>query len=215
MKKVAGIFIVLVIVLILTSILEPNFLQPGNIKNIARWSGMYGILTIGVAFVIITGGIDLSVGAIVGLTGTLLPMLLTKPHLQMPPWLAIMLLLAISLVIGLTHGLLVTKLRLQPFVVTLCGLFAYRGITRYISQDATQGFGAAFQNLRYLATGTLFTIPFPFTDLQFDIPVPFALMILVGILAAVFLTARYMADTSWRSAIMNWPLSTAASTPTE
>ena len=187
MKKVAGIFVVLLAVIIVTSILEPNFMQPGNIKNICRWTGMYGILTIGVAFVIITGGIDLSVAAIVGLTGTLLPMLLANPQYRMNPVLAIVIILALSLAIGLLHGLLVTKLKLQPFVVTLCVLFAYRGIARYISQDATQGFGAEFQNLRYLASGTLFTIPLPFSEQAFQVPVPFVLMIVVGIIAAIFL----------------------------
>jgi ribose transport system permease protein len=187
MKKVVGIFIVLVAVIAVTSVIEPNFMQPGNMKNIARWTGMYGILTIGVSFVIITGGIDLSVGAIVGLTGTLLPMFLTRQDIQMSPLAAIALVILVSLVIGLVHGLLITKLKLQPFVVTLCGLFAYRGIARYISQDATQGFGAAFQNWRYLANGTLFSIPVPFSNKIFDVPVPFVLMIVVGILAAVFL----------------------------
>ncbi|MHC4123825.1 MAG: ABC transporter permease [Planctomycetota bacterium] len=184
MKKVAGIFSVLVLVFILTSIREPGFIQAGNIQNIARWTGMYGILTIGVSFVIITGGIDLSVGAIVGLTGTLLPMFLTNPNIQMPVWLAVITVLAIAVLIGLIHGLLVTKLKLQPFVVTLCGLFAYRGFARYIVHDATQGFGTAFTGLRLIAKQT---IPLPFVDVAFRIPLPFIIMIAIAILAAIFL----------------------------
>ena len=167
---------VLIVVTAVTSIIEPNFLQLSNFKNITRWTGMYGIITIGVSFVIITGGIDLSVGAIVGLTGTLLPMFLTNRQFQFPVWLALLIIIAISLTIGLIHGLLVTKLKLQPFVVTLCGLFAYRGIARYVTGDATQGFGAGFQNLRFLANGTFLSIP-----------LPFVLMIALAIIAAIFL----------------------------
>jgi len=198
-RKAAGIFLVLVAVVTTTSILEPNFMQPGNVQNIARWTGMYGILTIGVAFVIIGGGIDLSVGAIVGLAGTLLPMLLTRDDLQWPPWAAILLIMVLSLKIGLVHGLLVTKLKLQPFVVTLCGLFVYRGIARYVSQDVTQGFGTGFGNLRFLANGTLFSVPLPLGEEAFRVPVPPVLMIAVGIAAAVFLNrtvyGRYLLAT--------------------
>jgi len=176
MKKVMGIFAVLVLVIVLTSLAEPNFIKPENIRNTARWTGMYGIMTIGVSLVIITGGIDLSVGAIVGLTGTLLPFFLTGINFQMPVWLALGIIIGISFVIGLAHGLLVTKLKLQPFVVTLCGLFAYRGIARYVTEDHTQGFGTRFQGLRILAQGELFSIP-----------VPFLLMVGVGIVAAIFL----------------------------
>ncbi len=183
MKKVAGIFFVLVVVLVITSIMQPNFIQAGNIQNIARWTGMYGILTIGVSFVIITGGIDLSIGAIVGLTGTLLPMLLTNPNIQMPVWLGVLTVMAISILIGLTHGLLITRIKLQPFVVTLCGLFVYRGFARYIVDDNTQGFGTAFQNLQRLTVRS--SLPLPFINLA--IPTPFIIMVVIAILAAIFL----------------------------
>lgn len=176
MKKIAGIFAVLIAVAAVTTLIEPNFLSSNNIRNIARWTGMYGIMTIGMTFVIITGGIDLSVGAIVGLTGTLLPMFLTQSHPPLPVGAAIIILLAISALIGLVHGLLITRLRLQPFVVTLCGLFAYRGLARYISGDATQGFGNGYQGLRYLASGSILSIP-----------APFILLIIIAILAAIFL----------------------------
>jgi ribose transport system permease protein len=66
-------------------------------------------------------------------------------------------LLAIALAIGLTHGVLITRLRLQPFIVTLCGLLVYRGLARGITGDQTQGFGLAYEGLRSLAL-TRFTL---------------------------------------------------------
>jgi len=176
MRKVAGIFIILVVVMGVTASLDAKFLEPFNLKNIARWTGMYGILTIGEAFVIITGGIDLSIGSIVGLVGTLLPMFIRNAG--MPVGLALLAIMGIALAIGLIHGLLITKLKLQPFIVTLCGLFVYRGLARYIANDATQGFGTGFQNLRYLTDGAPFSIPFPFIQ-----------MIGIAIVAGLFLNA--------------------------
>ncbi len=174
MKKVAGILVLLITVMVITSLLDPKFLAPFNIMNIARWTGLFGIITIGEAFVIITGGIDLSVGSVVGLTGTLLPLFLIE--MGMPLSVALPVILVISLAIGLIHGLLITKLRLQPFIVTLCGLFVYRGLARYITSDITQGFGVRFLDLRYLANGA-----------PLSIPMPFILLIIVALFAFVFL----------------------------
>ncbi|HQH73622.1 MAG TPA: ABC transporter permease, partial [bacterium] len=184
MKKVTGILMLLLVVMGVTAAIDPKFLQPFNLQNIARWTGMYGIMTIGEAFVIITGGIDLSVGSIVGLVGSLLPLFVRT--LGMPVWLALLILMGISLGIGLIHGLLITRLRLQPFVVTLCGLFVYRGISRYVTGDATQGFGTGFQALRFLASGTPFAIPFPGIG-WLAVPMPFLLFIVAAVLAGIFL----------------------------
>lgn len=174
MRKVFGILGLLILVVIVTSLLDNKFLQPFNLSNIARWTGMFGILTLGQAFVIISGGIDLSVGSVVGLTGCLLPMFVRDFGMPIP--LALLLILLICIVIGGFHGLLITKLRLQPFVVTLCGLFIYRGITRYITGDVTQGFGTGAQELRSLASGTLL-----------GVPVPFLLLLLLSAVASVAL----------------------------
>jgi ribose transport system permease protein len=68
------------------------------------------------------------------------------------------------MVLGLLHGLLITQLRLQPFIVTLCGLLFYRGLARFTADDETKGFGSAagFEGLRDAATGSLLGIPTPF-----------------------------------------------------
>ena len=151
MKKVFGILGVFVAVFVLTAILEPNFLTAYNLQNTLRWTGLFGIISIGAAFVIITGGIDLSTGSVIALVGVLVPMLLVD--VGMPLVLVLLILFGVLLVMGIFHGVLVTKLNLQPFVVTLCGLLVYRGLARWLAGDQTQGFGSAFDGLRQLAIG--------------------------------------------------------------
>ncbi|HEV8291961.1 MAG TPA: hypothetical protein VGP94_08545 [Tepidisphaeraceae bacterium] len=157
MKKIFGILGLLVFVCLLTGLLNPErFLSEYNIGNLVRRSSLFAIFSIGVAFVIITGGIDLSIGSVVALVGCLLPWLLM--HEKWPVSRAIIVVITISLAIGLFHGLLITKLRLQPFVVTLCGLLLYRGIARGITRDQTQGFGNLFKDLNFLASGKPFAM---------------------------------------------------------
>lgn len=181
MKKVLGILTLLIVVCLITAISNENFFSAYNMQNVIRLTSLFGIISIGVAFVIISGGIDLSIGSVICLVGSLLPYLLVEHGLSVPS--ALLLVGSISIVIGLFHGLLITKLKLQPFVVTLCGLLIYRGIARGITQDETQGFGSAYKGLRYLATGK---IDLPFIE-GFKLPVPFLVMLGLAIVAAFFL----------------------------
>jgi len=180
MKKILGILGLLVFICVATSLFSDRFLTEYNIENLVRRSALFGIISIGAAFVIMTSGIDLSIGSVVCLVGCLLPWFLVEKELGVP--LALFLVLLISLSIGLSHGLLITKLRLQPFVVTLCGLLIYRGLTRGLVQDQTQGFRGGFGGLRQLSQGM---IPLPGTD--FGIPVPWIILLIVAALAIVFL----------------------------
>jgi ribose transport system permease protein len=83
----------------------------------------------------------------------------------------------------LAHGLLITKRRLQPFIVTLCGLLLYRGIARGLTGDQTQGFQSRYEGLRQLAVGR---IPLPGID-GFALPVPVVILLVVAVLGVVFL----------------------------
>jgi ribose transport system permease protein len=179
MKKTLGISILLVIVCAVTAIVQPNFLGPYNAENLINWTSLFGIISIGAAFVIITGGIDLSIGSVVGLVGTLLPWLLVKCGWGVFPALALS--MGVSIVIGLFHGILITVLRLQPFVVTLCGLLIYRGLARWITHDQTQGFENRFESLRWFANGKLDFIG------DYRLPVTAVILVVVAILAAIFL----------------------------
>jgi ribose transport system permease protein len=162
MKKDLAIFLLLVVLCAVVTALNPRFLSPANVQNTARLIGAFGIFSLGLGLVIITGGIDLSVGSSFALLGVLLSMMLTEWHFAWP--LAVLAIVALAALLGAVHGLLITRLRLQPFVVTLCGLLVYRGLARFIADDETKGFGdaAGFRTLQRLMTGSLFGVPTPF-----------------------------------------------------
>lgn len=179
MKKLLGIFGLLVFVCVVTAIKEPNFLNAYNVENTVRWTALFSLIAIGVSFVIITGGIDLSIGSTIGLVGSLMAHLLTVRGWSVGATLTVVMLVALG--IGLAHGLLITKMRLQPFVVTLCGLLIYRGVARYITDDQSQGFGNSFEGLRSIATGKIALAG------GYALPYPLLIMLFVGVLAAIFL----------------------------
>ena len=178
MKKIFGILGLLLAVFVVTWTIEPKFASAYNLQNIIRWTSLFGIISIGVAFVIITGGIDLSIGSLIGLVGCTIPMLLAAGY---STFTALGCVLTLSLAIGLLHGLLITRLGLQPFVVTLCGLLFYRGFARWLTHDHVQGFGSSYESLRQLAIGKI-----PITA-SFAIPIPFVILVLLGTLAGLFL----------------------------
>ncbi len=162
MRKELGTFALLVVLCVVLAILNPVFIDAANLQNLARLIGIYGIFSIGLGLVIITGGIDLSVGSVFALLGVLLSIFLVEWH--MPAALAVLAVVGITTALGLVNGFLITKVKIQPFIVTLCGLLFYRGLARFIASDETKGFGAAagFETLQSLATGSLFGIPTPF-----------------------------------------------------
>jgi ribose transport system permease protein len=162
MRKELGILVLLLVVCAVVAVINPQFLGAGNIQNTLRLIGIFGIFSIGVGVVIITGGIDLSVGSVFSLFGVLLSFMLVQWHWPWP--LALAAVLAGSAMLGLCHGLLVTRMKIQPFIVTLCGLLLYRGLARYICQDQTQGLGycEGFEGLQRFLTGKLFGIPMTF-----------------------------------------------------
>jgi ribose transport system permease protein len=112
----------------------PSFWTYNNITNLLRQGAMTAILAIGETFVIITGGIDLSVGAVVGFTSVVIAWLLTNGY---PIWGALIITLAFGLLIGVFHGFGITKLGLPPFIMTLATLTALRGIGLLITNGST------------------------------------------------------------------------------
>src|ERR1700736_6753901 len=139
---------------------NPQFLGLPNLLNLTRNIGLYGTFSVAMGVVIITGGIDLSIGSAFALLGVILAMLL-EGGVAWP--IAVVLVVALSMFFGLSNGVLISKVRLQPFVVTLCGLLAFRGLARFISNDETKGFSdmSNFEFLNTLATGVIFNIPAP------------------------------------------------------
>ena len=164
-QKGLGLLLLIIVVGIVVTIINPRFLLPINLANTSNLIGLFGILSIGQAFVIITGGIELSVGSLVALLGVLFIDFIAVQNI---PWtVALPLILILGGVLGAIHGWLITRLNLQPFVVTLCGLLIYRGAARFYTADGTAGFafGQNFPTLEFLTAGRFYGVPNTFIAL--------------------------------------------------
>ena len=149
MKKSLGIICLFVAICLVTAIYGDGFLTGFNLTNLTQRTALFSILALGAGVVIVAGGIDLSIGSVVCLAGIMTPWLLVEHGWS--AWAVIPLVLAMSATIGLFHGVLITRLRLQPFLVTLCGLLLYRGIARWMTGDQSQGFQGEFEDVRSIA----------------------------------------------------------------
>ncbi|HYQ30079.1 MAG TPA: ABC transporter permease [Polyangiaceae bacterium] len=181
MRRELGMFAALVVACVVLGISNPDFVGQSNVVNTLRQISMLGIFAIGSAFVIITGGIDLSVGSVIGLTGVIIAKVSSHESggLGHGLPLGIAVALAVALLIGLAQGLLITRLKLQPFIVTLGGMLLIRGVSQTIVQGGTLSLGAS--PLVHFANGGLWSnhgdplIPYP------------ALMFLIAIAIGTYL----------------------------
>jgi ribose transport system permease protein len=171
LKKDLGLLVLILVVGFFVYLRNPLFLSPNNLANTANLIGLFGLFSIAQGFVIITGGIDLSVGSLIALLGVLFVDMVGR---LMIPWpIAAAIVIALGLVLGLAHALLITKLKMQPFVVTLCGLLIYRGAARGYTADATAGFpfGSEYPGLDF------------FVARPFGIPTSVYVLVVVAIIA--------------------------------
>ncbi|MEQ8393414.1 MAG: ABC transporter permease [Thalassospira sp.] len=161
-KKDIGLAVLIIVVGIIVYMRNPLFLSPINLGNTANLIGLFGLFAIGQGFVIMTGGIDLSVGSVIALLGVLFVDMVGKFGVPWP--LAVALMIVLGVAIGLAHGVLITRFKLQPFVVTLCGLLIYRGIARGYTAESTAGFpfGSSYPQLEWLTIGRSFGVPHSF-----------------------------------------------------
>jgi ribose transport system permease protein len=156
LTKLLGVLLMVVILYAVLWWFFPSARSLDNHQTLARRLGFYGVLTLGVGVVIVTGGIDLSIGSLVGLAAVAYGLYLQKGR---EPVTAAALVVAGSAGVGLFHGLLITKLRLQPFLVTLCGLFMYRGLARWMSPGALNLPHEVSWLRSLLVSGTTFGLP--------------------------------------------------------
>jgi ribose transport system permease protein len=181
-KKEFGIFVLLVLLCTSVGIKNPQFVSATNISNLTEQIGMYAIYAIGAAIVIITGGIDLSVGSVFALQAVLLSIALIDWKIPWP--IATLLAILFTCVLGLIHGILIARLKLQPFIVTLCGFLIYRGLARVVTNDDTRGFifpdsdADSFPLLHKLAQANFLDLP---------IKMPFVIMLVIALIMWVVL----------------------------
>ena len=143
-------FIALIVLIVVFSIIAPNFLKPATLVIMARHVAIYAFLAIGMTFVIISGGIDLSVGSTVGLTGMVagglilkgLPLNLTifglsSYRIYFRVWVIVLIALGLGVLIGAINGLFITRFNVPPFIGTLGMLYIARGAALLIYDGRT------------------------------------------------------------------------------
>lgn len=162
MRREIGMTLALVCGCIILGASNPDFWTSANLLNTVRHIAMLGIYTIGLAFVIITGGIDLSVGSVIGLTGVTIAALLAGGT---SIWVALSIAMLISVAVGFAQGLLITRLRLQPFIVTLGGMLLIRGVSQTICNGGTISLGdSPLRDLAdegFIGIGHSYLFPYP------------------------------------------------------
>ena len=125
-----GAFIALALLVLVLSVTEPSFRTPSNLMNLLRQASFNGLIAFGMTLVILSDGIDLSVGSTFALSAIMCAELLMS---GMPAFVAIVLALIVGTLLGAVSGLLITKGRLQPFIATLITMTAYRGMAQIIT----------------------------------------------------------------------------------
>jgi len=154
-RKEISVLLVLVLLCAVVSLSSPQFLSAANLQNVARLVGTYGIFSIGVGIVIITGGIDLSVGAVLGLAACLGAGLIVKGHLL----LGIAAALGAGLACGVVNGALVAYVGIPSFIATYGMLWVAHGLGYvFMKGEVIHGFPAGF---RALGGGFFASIPIP------------------------------------------------------
>jgi erythritol transport system permease protein len=178
-------FIALIVLVIFFAFMSPNFLQPESMIITVKHIAINAIIAVGMTFVILSAGIDLSVGAIVGLGGMLAGMLINE-GVVLPMfgvivyfkiWMITVIVLIAGVLLGLVNGLIITKLGVAPFIATLGTMYVARGFA-LLSNN-----GATFPNL--VGKPSLGNEGFPWigSGIFLGLPIPIWIMILVGLIA--------------------------------
>ncbi|MDN6625871.1 MAG: ribose ABC transporter permease [Pisciglobus halotolerans] len=153
-----GPLLALIVLIIFVTILNPGFISPNNLLNLLRQVSVNALIAFGMTFVIITGGIDLSVGSTLALSSALTAGMIVS---GLDPILAMLLGVASGFVFGASNGLLITKGNMAPFIATLATMTIFRGLTLvYTDGNPITGIGDSFI-FKYMGRGYLFGIPFP------------------------------------------------------
>jgi ribose transport system permease protein len=153
----AGIFLVVVVIMFILTIASPNFATAGNLAIVARIIALNSIIAMGMTLVILSGGIDLSVGSVVALTSVVVGYVMVR--LGMPIWICILAGLAVGAVVGSFNGFLITRTGVPPFIITLGMMGLARGLALVITKGSTiSGLPESYLNL---GQGYLGPVPYP------------------------------------------------------
>lgn len=151
--------LILLVVVAAVVLLVPSFFQPSNMLNVGRQSAIVGIIAVGMTFVILTGGIDLSVGSILALSGVTTAILINN-GLIVP--LAIVAGMLVGVVAGIINGIGVAVLKVQPFIMTLATMVAIQGLSLRLTDGGPKQFSNREPVFNFIGSGSFLGIPGPF-----------------------------------------------------
>ncbi|WP_042011446.1 ribose ABC transporter permease [Aeromonas fluvialis] len=166
--------VALLVLIGVVSFLSPNFFTTDNLLNILRQTSVNAIMAVGMTLVILTAGIDLSVGSVLALCGALAA---TMVAMELPIWLVVPLTLGAGTLLGGVSGLIIAKGKVQAFIATLVTMTALRGVTMVYTEGRpiSTGFSEGADHFAWLGTGYLLGLPVP-----------------IWLMAIVFLLAWFM-----------------------
>ncbi|MFZ7237069.1 ribose ABC transporter permease [Avibacterium gallinarum] len=164
----------LIVLIVIVSSINPNFFTMDNLLNILRQTSVNAIIAVGMTFVILTAGIDLSVGSVLALTGAIAASLV---NLDLSIFIVIPLVLLCGTLLGGISGVIIAKGNVQAFIATLVTMTLLRGVTMVYTdgRPISLGFSDVADQFSFLGTGYLFNIPFP-----------------IWLMAIIFLVAWYI-----------------------
>lgn len=174
-------FAALIILFVVFSLASPNFLQPDNLVGILIATAVNGVLALGVTFVIITGGIDLSIGTVMTLSAVMTAVFITNMGLPIP--IGVLGGLGTGALAGFISGTIISRMKIQPFIVTLGMMYVAKGLALIISGLKPIYFNSA-PGFRPMAMGSFLTIP------VIDLQIPNIVLIMFGasIIGSIILT---------------------------
>lgn len=162
-----GVFAALLVLGLVMSYASPYFLKTQNLFNVLRGMSTIGIMAIGMTMVIVSGGIDLSVGSVAAVSAMLTARLMT--YHNVPPWISFACGMLMGLTLGATNGLIITRIKVNPFITTLGMMSIARGLT-YLLATGLQGTVASNIPMRnpavnFLGAGYVGVVPFPVIEM--------------------------------------------------
>src|SRR5208283_5423948 len=160
-----SVLVVFIAIIGICGLFAPRFLHPDNLLNILRNTSIVGAIALGMTFIIIAGGIDLSSGAVLATSGAVLILLqrMVNPDgsAVVPLPFAILACCAVAVGFGFVNGIIITKAKLPPFIVTLAIGILARSVTMYFCRGATI-MGNNIPQFTDIGNGSVFNIPIPF-----------------------------------------------------
>jgi ribose transport system permease protein len=172
-------FLFLIVLVVILSLATEHFATPGNVSNILRFSSVIIIMGVGMTFVIISGGIDLSIGSVLAFCSILVAWCMTAGW---PMWLSLLVGILTGTAWGVVNGLMVVFLRLPPFVATLASMGLARGSATILAKKIS-GYGTSIEittkGFAFLGSGTILKIPWPGDPEGFPFTTPILVMLAV------------------------------------